>query len=293
MTDTIAHPDPEAIVREAYADDHLLAVRIRTHELYTEPKIDFQKWVIDTLSWRGDEWVLDVGAGPGTYFNMLRQRTPEGQLIAGDLSLGMLRRAQQHPQAASIRLVNLNAQRLPFPDHTFDVILANHMLYHVPDVEAALAEFRRVLKPEGCIAAATNSADTMPELDTLVRRACTLLGYPKQEFVHPHNAFALENGTRLMARHFRAVARYDLPSALHFTEVQPVLDYLNSTQPLRASQLPTGITWDEFMDVMEKQVTRLIRHFGELQVQKVAGVLVGTENGCFARQYLQQFDALA
>jgi hypothetical protein len=107
-----------------------------------------------------------------------------------------------------------------------------------------------------------------------------------------HSAFSLENGPVLLARNFRAVARYDIPSALRFPEVAPVMDYINSTQALRESQLPPGVSWDEFMGVMEKQITRLIRHFGELQVQKLAGVLVGTNGGGFAEDYLRRLDGV-
>ena len=90
----------------------------------------------------------------------------------------------------------------------------------------------------------------------------------------------------LLAQHFRAVARYDMPSAFHFPEPEPVIAYLNSMRALREPQLPEGVAWEEFMDVMERQITRLIRHFGELQVHKLTGVLVATNGGGFARDYL-------
>lgn len=287
-----SHPptDRDLLTREAYASDAQLAVRIRTHELYSQPKIDFPLWVVDTLPWRGDEWVLDVGAGPGNYFELVRARIPDGRFVAGDLSLGMARRARQHEQASSITILNFDAQHLPFDDDTFDVVLANHMLYHVPEVERALAEIRRVLRPDGCLIAATNSQDTMPEFDTLARRACTLLGYPQQAFTAAHSAFSLENGAARLAHHFRAVARYDFPSAFHFPEVEPVMAYIDSMQALRAPQLPAEITWQDYLDVMEKQVTRLIRHFGELKVEKLAGALVGTNGGGFAGVYLDLLD---
>ncbi len=292
----MAHPNPridrEILTKEAYATDAQLATRIRTHELYTRPKIDFPRWVIDTYAWRGDEWVLDVGAGPGTYFALVQERAPRGRHIAGDLSLGMARRACQHPSAGRIDVINLDAQVLPFPDRMFDVVLANHMLYHVPDVLRALAEIRRVLKPDGCLIAATNSQDNMPEFDTLARRACTLLGFPRVELGGENERFSLENAAQLLAHEFRAVARCDLPSALHFNQVDPVVAYLDSVRALRAPQLPPDIAWDEFMAVMEKQVTRLIRRDGELQVQKLAGVVLGTNGGAFAREYLTKLDAL-
>jgi SAM-dependent methyltransferase len=167
------------------------------------------------------------------------------------------------------------------------------MLYHVPDLNRALDEIRRVLRPDGCLIAASNSMHTMPEFDTLARRACTLLGYPKQDFKPVSTAFALENGPAMLAHHFRAVARYDIPSVFHFPEVAPVLDYLNSTRSLREPQLPAEIKWDDYMDVMEKQITRLIAHFGELQVHKLTGVLVATNGGGFAREYLRRLNGAA
>lgn len=287
--DTNPCTERDMLTKEAYATDEHLAVRYRTHELYSQPQVDFPRWVIDAFSWRGDEWVLDVGSGPGLYFDLVRQRAPRGHLVAGDLSFGMARQAY----ASLATTVNLDAQDMPFADQTFDVVLANHMLYHVSDIEYTLSEIRRVLRSDGCLIAATNSTDTMPEFDTLARRACTLLGYPKQRFRPAHLKFSLENGPLLLAHHFRAVARYDLPSAFHFTEVEPVLAYLNSLQPLRSFDLPDTVPWADFIDVMEKQITRLIRHFGELQVHKLAGVLIGTNGGGFAEGYLNQLDAPA
>ncbi|GIV81336.1 MAG: hypothetical protein KatS3mg051_0690 [Anaerolineae bacterium] len=123
-----------------------LAVRMRTHELYSFPKIDYPRWVTDIIRWRGDEWVLDVGAGPGTYRELVQERAPSGLYVAGDLSLGMARQVG----GAGACAVNLDVQHLPFADATFDVAMANHMLYHVPDVTQALSELRRVLKPRVC-----------------------------------------------------------------------------------------------------------------------------------------------
>jgi ubiquinone/menaquinone biosynthesis C-methylase UbiE len=69
-----------------------------------------------------------------------------------------------------LRFVVHDAQSLPFIDHSFDAIVANHMLYHVPNRLAVYAEFCRVLKPNGRLYAATISRDNMRELDALVSR---------------------------------------------------------------------------------------------------------------------------
>jgi SAM-dependent methyltransferase len=212
-------------------------------------------------------------------------------LVAGDISFGMIRQTHQRANADTVCFVNLDARRLPFPDSSFDIVLANHMLYHVPDIAGTLAEIKRILRPKGCLFAATNSISTMEEFDTLARRACTLLGFPRQQFTHPHYRFTLENGTVQLAQHFRAVARYDAPSALHFPDVQPVMAYLNSMRALREPMLPRDVSWDEYMLVIEKQIRRLIRRDGELRVHKLAGVLIATNGGGFAKMYLEQLNS--
>lgn len=293
MKSSNARTDRDILTKHAYMNDEHLALRYRIHDEYSRPKIDFQTWVLGAFAWRGDERVLDVGAGSGSYFEPVQARIPQGMHVAGDLSFGMAQQARQRAEELPIDVLNLDVQQLPFENGSFDVVLANHMLYHVPDLDTALGEIRRVLREEGCLIAATNSATNMPELDTLYRRAVTLLGYPKHRFADWQSGFSLESGPKRLARYFRAVARYDLPSALYFPEVDPVIAYIDSMRAIREPQLPDEITWDAFMEMMEKQISRLIRHMGELQVNKLSGVLIATNGGGFAHDYLHLLDGAA
>ncbi len=279
--------DRDTLTQKVYATDEMLAIRQRTHELYSVPKINFAEWVLDRIAWRGEERVLDIGSGPGTYFDLVTARIPNGRLVAGDLSLGMSRKASRRSDAGLV--VNCDTQSLPFPDGEFDVVLANHMLYHVPDLDKGLAEIHRVLKPTGCIIAATNSQYNLPEFEQLIRRTYHLLGAvgPDTEPMKQTSyQFQLEDGPTKLARHFFAVARYDLPGAFIFPDVQPAIDYINSTRALREPQLPRRVAWDDFISVLADQIQRLINHFGELIVNKLTGVLVGTDAGAFARDYV-------
>lgn len=293
MKSSNARTDRDILTKHAYMNDEHLALRYRIHDEYSRPKIDFQTWVLGAFAWRGDERVLDVGAGSGSYFEPVQARIPQGMHVASDLSFGMAQQARQRAEVLPIDVLNLDVQQLPFENGSFDVVLANHMLYHVPDLDTALGEIRRVLRDEGCLIAATNSATNMPELDTLYRRAVTLLGYPKHRFADWQSGFSLESGPKRLARYFRAVARYDLPSALYFPEVDPVIAYIDSMRAIREPQLPDEITWDAFMEMMEKQISRLIRHMGELQVNKLSGVLIATNGGGFAHDYLHLLDGAA
>ncbi len=280
---TANHPDA---VRKMYTTDEALRVRQDIHERYSVPPINFIEWALDCVDWRGDERVLDVGSGPGRWLSALQERAPQVDYWGLDLFPGML---QAHPLPQ--RVLSADVQHLPFADATFDVVMANHMLFHVPDMEQAVIECRRVLKPGGIFLASTNSLHNMPELQVLMRRAVTLLVPPGTTNIQVPMAhtdlFTLESGTRLLARHFYGVVRYDLPNALIFPNVEPVLAYLESTRSVREPQLPVGVAWDDVMLIVREQINRLIDHFGELTINKLSGVLIATDEGDFVREYLE------
>lgn len=281
--------DRDILTQKAYATDEALLVRQRTHDLYSVPQVNMVEWVLDRVQWRGNEQVLDIGAGPGTYFEELKARIPNGRLVGGDLSIGMAGKAAKYGIANLI--LNADVQALPFSDHCFDVVLANHMLYHVPELDQALIEIHRVLKPEGYLIASTNSEFNMPELEQLMRRTYGLLGavVPENEAVMKSHTqtFHLEDGPLYLARHFYAVARHDLPGAFVFPAKQPVIDYINSMRAIREPLLPRRIAWEDFIHVLGDQIQRRINQFGELVVSKLAGVLVATDGGGFAKEYIE------
>jgi len=282
--------DPET-VRKQYANDENLRIRQEIHTTYTVPKINFNEWVLDSVHWHGDERVLDVGSGAGTYYPLLKARMPDVSYHGIDLSPGML---AKHPNKGVVTVSD--AQKLPYADNTFDVLMANHMMYHLNDVDEAIIEFRRVLKPSGVLMVATNSVQTMPELQVLMRRAILLLTRTGGTQVKPptpaSNLFALENGCRHLARHFYAVMRNDIPSKLVFPEIDPLMRYLESTRPLREPQLPADVNWDDVMMIMQQQVTHLVNHLGELVINKLAGVLLATDRGDFIDNFVSISDPL-
>jgi 2-polyprenyl-3-methyl-5-hydroxy-6-metoxy-1,4-benzoquinol methylase len=275
------------IVKRQYSSDENLRVRHETHERYTVPKKNFVEWAINCLNWRGDERVLDVGCGPGLYFSKLQDLHPNISYVGVDLMPAML---ANHPANKQVAVSNILT--LPFADAQFDVVMANHMLYHVEDVEGALQELRRVLKPDGMVMIATNSLNTMPELQVLMRRAIVLLTRQGAAQVRapalPSDHFALENGTRMLAKHFFAVVRHDLPSALVFPDVEPAIAYLESSRDLRSSQLPTDVSWDDVMMIMRQQINQLIKHLGELVINKQTGLLIASDRGGFIQEYVER-----
>lgn len=273
-------------IRRYYATDRNLRVHEETHAKYALPRVDFARWTLATLDWTGDEVILDIGAGRGRHYACLTQDQPDITYFALDLSPNLL---LNHPCAAD-HLALGDAMQLPYTDDSFDIVMANHVLYHLADIEAGLTEIKRVLKPGGRVLAATDSLQTLPELQVLIRRAIVLLSQNGADLVNPPvlpcDGFALENGTRILARHFYAVVRHDLPCQLVFDEVEPAMEYLDSMRELRQGGLPADVSWDDMMLVMRQQFTQLLQLLGKLEFHLAVGALIASDCGGFIHDFV-------
>jgi SAM-dependent methyltransferase len=96
---------------------------------------------------RSDFKVLDYGCGAGEVVGIMRRNELDAYVCelfyqGGDLS-------EQVPADIQDRIFAMHGDRIPFPDESFDLVISNQVLEHVPDLDVVLAEMRRVLKPGG------------------------------------------------------------------------------------------------------------------------------------------------
>jgi SAM-dependent methyltransferase len=99
------------------------------------------------------ERVLDLGSGAGTDSLVAAQMVgPDGRVTGVDMTLEMLAKARSAAAdmgATNVEFVEGQAERLPFPDGSFDVVISNGVIDLIPDKTAVFAELYRVLTPGG------------------------------------------------------------------------------------------------------------------------------------------------
>ncbi|GAA2633076.1 hypothetical protein Adu01nite_13160 [Paractinoplanes durhamensis] len=186
------------------------------HSYGTNPQTWFS-WLAGRLSPAGR--VLEVGAGTGELWRHLDHGGVDLTLV--DSSPAMCDRLAG---VAGASVHRCDAGALPFADGSFDMVIANHMLYHVDDPAAVLREFARVSRPGGRLAVATNGGGHMREITELGTR----IGRPDIMLGRSVSDFTAESGPGLVAAAFQDVRVEEFPGDLAVPDAGPVLAYLGS-----------------------------------------------------------------
>src|SRR5689334_21638778 len=139
----------KAVLADQYGTTRRLTARQSLWRLRTGPSLP--SVVLDRAGLAGTETIVDVGCGNGTYLAELVHRQHTGPVLGLDRSAAMAQRSSAHAPTAVA-----DAQALPLADDSADVVLCLHMLYHVPNLERAIGELRRVLRPGGAALVTTN-----------------------------------------------------------------------------------------------------------------------------------------
>jgi ubiquinone/menaquinone biosynthesis C-methylase UbiE len=263
--------DQAHLIGDQYRDATNLSARIRIYDFATNP-YDWFRWLFDHYDLPADARMLEVGCGPATLWQRNLDRIPPGwDITLADLSPGMLDAARETLTSAAhaftFRL--MDAQSIPDPDNSFDAVIANHMLYHVPDRHRALREIRRVLRPGGRLYASTLGVDHLREMDELVQRFDP--AFPRHV---ERVSFLLDTGRDQLAAHFTRVSLDRYPSALEVTSADPVLDYLASDL---AHRLATGPQRERMRAYLEEYIAR----HGSFHISTDSGLLAAWDD----RQY--------
>ena len=210
MADEARLDDP-AWVRAQYADESALEVRQAVYAAGEDGSpFDVAFAALAEVSPRR---VLEVGGGQGTFAERL-QRELGCAVLGVDLSARMVELQRSRGLTAQVADVH----ELPFADGEFDAAVANYMLYHVGDLDRALAQLARVLRPGGRLVATTNAVSHLQELWALVGRDRRSEG-----------TFNDENGAAWLQRHFARVERRHAGGWTTFADEEAVRRYIGSS----------------------------------------------------------------
>jgi len=260
--------DPNYLKTDQYRDSTNLDARVVIHQRFSTNPYGWFNWVFDALTRLPDNArILELGCGPGYMWKECVQWIPAGwNVTLSDLSPGMVDAAWRNlvVTGRNFKFEQIDAQSIPYPDETFDAVIANHMLYHVPDRKQALSEIKRVLKTDGSLFATTVGERHLKEISAWMPVGTAKVGLTP--FSQP---FLLENGLEQLQEFFSNIelSRYD--DNLRVTEVEPIMAYIRS-----------GIRAVDFSETEFAQIEKELRH----QLERDGEIFITKDSGLFLAQ---------
>lgn len=249
------------IVKEQYKNSANLNTRISIHSKYSVNKMGFGNWIISNYIIKDGFRVLELGCGTGDmWVEHLDILDNVQELVLTDFSEGMLNSAKDnHKDVKNISYKVVDIMEIPFDDNSFDIVIANIMLYHVPNLEKALSEVKRVLKNEGVFYCATYGEHGINEYISSL-----LMNFEVEDITNEN--FTLQNGEEKLKSYFSFVDKLDYKDSLEVKNVDDIIDYVYS---LTSMTNISGIKRDILKGILENEKVN-----GVLHIPKEYGMFV-------------------
>ena len=219
----------KTFVQNQYSTSKNLNTRISIHDKYSTNKQGFGNWIFSHYEIEEGARVLELGCGTGSMWKGHGELIKKcGELVLSDFSDAMVETTRQTVgELPNITYRSIDIQNIPYDDASFDVVIANMMLYHVPDLPKALAEVCRVLKPNGKFYCATYGEHG------IVEYLSKLLGeYGVEDNVNKN--FTLQNGAAILSSVFENIKKEDYEDSLAVTNIADMVDYIYSLAGMTA-----------------------------------------------------------
>ena len=253
-----------------YASTANLNARVALHARYSTAQQEWFAWLADQIDWSSSRDVLEVGCGTGLFWTHVPPTVGRHILLTlTDLSQAMVDTAVSRARTSvhDVKGFTADVRRLPFDDASFDLVFANHMLYHVADPSTAIGEIARVLRADGMFVASTNGPGHLKELYDI---DAAVFGASE---VRNNNAvvFGSISGVPLLQRSFGEIEWRSHEDRLVCTEPDDIVVYLTSVPP------GEGASPSQLAQLHTEVRRRVADGGGALAVSKDAGPFIARD----------------
>lgn len=256
----------EKSMKNQYQDASNISARINLHSLYSQNKQGWFPWVYEQLNIKEGQKILELGCGDGTLWAKGRAKLPAHvEVVLSDISDGMLRDARRTIGLSDERFYFrvFPAQKIPYGESEFDLVVADHVLFYCEDVEKACREIRRVLKPGGILICSTYGKEHMKEVSELVEKFDDRIVLAAEKL---YERFGRENGEEILKPFFENVEWKEYEDYLLVSEPEPLISYILSCHGNQGQYILDR--YKEFQSYVRKKTT------GGFKITKDAGVFI-------------------
>jgi len=247
-----------SVVKQQYANANNLNKRISIHAKYSTNKMGFGNWIVSNYKIVKGMKVLELGCGTGDMWkNRETLISACSKLVLSDFSEGMVATTKDNIGSYdNVEYKVLDIQEIPYENETFDVVIANMMLYHVPNIDKSLAEVRRVLKRCGHFYCATYGEHGIIEYLSKI-----LSEYGVKDNINKN--FTLQNGYEILNKTFSKVEKLEYVDSLAVTNIDDMVEYIYSLSSMTSLySVPKQVIKDILMNNTTNGILNVPKEYG-------------------------------
>lgn len=266
LFDLIHVNDLDVALKNQYKNASNIMARINLHKYYSTNKQGWFQWIFEQLNVYRGQKVLELGCGAGNIWVENKDRLPEDvSVVVSDISDGMLRDARREigGDDAVFSYMVCDCEHIPFEDDSFDVIIANHVLFYCTDIAAACKEIRRALKPGGVFVCGTYGRRHMKEVSRLVAEFDDRIVLAAENL---YERFGKENGYNILDKEFDEIKWHQYEDSLEISDAEPLIAYVLSCHGNQNQYISDR--YREFRSFMKKKLAK------GFHITKDAGIFI-------------------
>lgn len=260
----------EKSLKTQYQDATNISARIHLHQKYSTNPQGWFPWIYEQCHIYPHMNILELGCGNGALWTENIHRLPKDiSVTVSDISEGMTSDIRRTIAEKDSRFTceNFDCHQIPFADHSFDLVIANHVLFYCDDIPQVCREVCRVLKPEGHFICSTYGSRHMKEISRLVQNFDSRIQLAADNL---YEHFGLENGLDILTPFFKEISLKQYDDSIQLDRAEPLIEYILSCHGNQNQYLLNR--YKEFKTYVEKET-----RYG-FSITKDAGIFICTDS---------------